>query len=187
MKKNIYLMYAIGLLQGMVFYGPIATLYRQAQGVTVFQITLIESISLALCIALEVPWGYLADRHPPGMIAIFSSLLTAGFMFSLTFAHSMFFLFAARFAMIFASSGLDPALQIWLCRKTIPQTRGLIFGWAASARSFGWFVAPLIGGIVTKFLGIRYLFVVGPVFFIVILFLIIRVMKRFSDFREEDD
>lgn len=62
MKKNIYILYAIGLLQGMVFYGPIATLYRQAQGVTVFQITLIESISLALCIALEVPWGVVADR-----------------------------------------------------------------------------------------------------------------------------
>lgn len=62
MKKNIYIMYAIGLLQGMVFYGPIATLYRQAQGVTVFEITLIESISLALCIALEVPWGVVADR-----------------------------------------------------------------------------------------------------------------------------
>ena len=100
--------------------------------------------------------------------------------------RTLLFLFGARFAMIFASSGLDPALQIWLCRKTIPQTRGLIFGWAASARSFGWFVAPLAGGIVTKFLGIRYLFVVGPVFFILIMFLILRVMKRFSDFREED-
>lgn len=49
-------------LQGMVFYGAIATLYRQAQGVTIFQITLIESISYALCIALEVPWGVVADR-----------------------------------------------------------------------------------------------------------------------------
>ena len=48
MKKNLYVMYAMALLQGMVFYGPIATLYRQAQGVTVFEITLIESISLAL-------------------------------------------------------------------------------------------------------------------------------------------
>ena len=43
-KKNIYLMYAIALLQGMVFYGSIATLYRQASGITIFQITLIESI-----------------------------------------------------------------------------------------------------------------------------------------------
>lgn len=61
-KRNIRLMYAIALLQGMVFYGPIATLYRQTAGVSVFQITLIESISLALALALEVPWGILADR-----------------------------------------------------------------------------------------------------------------------------
>ena len=53
MKKNLYVMYAMALLQGMVFYGPIATLYRQAQGVTVFEITIIESISLALGILWE--------------------------------------------------------------------------------------------------------------------------------------
>ena len=57
MKKNVYLLYAIALLQGMVFYGPIATLYREAQGVSASQITLIESISLILCLALEIPWG----------------------------------------------------------------------------------------------------------------------------------
>lgn len=62
LKKNIYLMYAISCLHGMVFYGPIATLYRQMQGVTVFEITLIESISLALCLLLELPWGIIADR-----------------------------------------------------------------------------------------------------------------------------
>lgn len=55
-------MYAVSCLQGMVFYGPIATLYRQAQGVTVFEITLIESISLVLCLLLELPWGIIADR-----------------------------------------------------------------------------------------------------------------------------
>lgn len=48
MKRNIYLMYAIAFLQGMVFYGPVATLYRQSYGVSVFQITLIEGISLML-------------------------------------------------------------------------------------------------------------------------------------------
>lgn len=62
MKRNIYLLYAMTFLQGMVFYGAISTLYRQAQGVTIFEITLIESISYALCIALEVPWGVVADR-----------------------------------------------------------------------------------------------------------------------------
>ena len=61
-RKNIYLMYAITLLQGMVFYGSIATLYRQASGLSVFQITLIESISYALCILFEIPWGIIADK-----------------------------------------------------------------------------------------------------------------------------
>lgn len=55
-------MYAVALLQGMVFYGPIATLYRQAAGISIFQITLIESISLALCLLFELPWGIVADR-----------------------------------------------------------------------------------------------------------------------------
>lgn len=61
-KKNIYLLYIIALLQGMVFYGPIATLYRQANGLTIFQITLIESVSYILCILLEIPWGIIADK-----------------------------------------------------------------------------------------------------------------------------
>ena len=61
-RKNIYLMYAIALLQGMVFYGSIATLYRQASGLSVFQITLIESISYILCIVFELPWGIIADK-----------------------------------------------------------------------------------------------------------------------------
>ncbi len=62
MKRNIRIMYLMALLQGMVFYGPIATLYRQARGISVFQITIIEGISLALCLILEIPWGVIADR-----------------------------------------------------------------------------------------------------------------------------
>lgn len=61
-KKNIWILYAISLLQGLVFYAPIATLYRQAAGLTVLQIAVIESVMLVLCVALELPWGLLADR-----------------------------------------------------------------------------------------------------------------------------
>lgn len=61
-KRNIYLLWGIALLQGMVFYAPVATLYRQAAGLGIFHITLIESISLWLTICLEIPWGWAADR-----------------------------------------------------------------------------------------------------------------------------
>lgn len=62
MKRNLFFMYAISFFQGMVFYSSIATLYRQATGISVFQITVIESISLVLSLVFEIPWGILADR-----------------------------------------------------------------------------------------------------------------------------
>jgi len=46
----------------MVFYASVSTLYRQQAGVSIFQISVIESVSLAVSMALEVPWGILADR-----------------------------------------------------------------------------------------------------------------------------
>ncbi|MPL99746.1 hypothetical protein SDC9_45967 [bioreactor metagenome] len=61
-NRNVWLMYVIALLQGMIFYGPIATLYRQAAGVSIFQIAVIESISLVFCLLLELPWGVVADK-----------------------------------------------------------------------------------------------------------------------------
>ena len=74
-KRNIYIMYFISLLQGMVFYAPVATLYRQAQGVTIFQITLIEGISMALCMAMELPWGVIADRIGYKKTMLFCNIL----------------------------------------------------------------------------------------------------------------
>lgn len=60
-KINIYLFYLMSLLQGMIFYAPIATLYRQVHGLSVLDITVIEGISLILMIILEIPWGYVSD------------------------------------------------------------------------------------------------------------------------------
>lgn len=56
-KKNTVLFQAIALLQGMVFYASIAALYREAAGITLQQITQIESISYLLTVIFEVPWA----------------------------------------------------------------------------------------------------------------------------------
>ena len=60
-KRNIGILYSISFLQGMVFYSSVSTLYRQAAGITLFQLSVIEGISLVLTIVLELPWGILAD------------------------------------------------------------------------------------------------------------------------------
>lgn len=61
-NRNLSIMYAIALLQGMVFYAPVASLYRQAAGLSFTQIALIEGISYLLSLLLELPWGMIADR-----------------------------------------------------------------------------------------------------------------------------
>ena len=61
-KRNIRLLLAVNFLQGLVFYTSIAALYRQAAGLTLFEIGLIESISLVASLLLEVPWGVAAER-----------------------------------------------------------------------------------------------------------------------------
>lgn len=61
-KLNIYLMYAITFLQGMVFYSSVATLYRQAQGLTLVEMSIIESVFSIMVFVLEVPWGFVCDR-----------------------------------------------------------------------------------------------------------------------------
>ena len=119
-KRNIYLRYGISLLQGMVFYGPIATLYRQAAGVTVFEITLIESISLALCIALEMPWGVVADRIGYKNTLVISSLIyvVSKVVFWKADGFGGFLLERVMLSVVMAGmSGCDVSLLYLSCRE----------------------------------------------------------------------
>ena len=91
-KVNIYILFAIVFLQGFVFYGPVATLYRQARGLSMYDIFLIESISWILMIVFEVPWGWFADRF-----GYKKTLIIANFVFFISkfvfFAADTFWLF----------------------------------------------------------------------------------------------
>ncbi len=106
--------------------------------------------------------GALADRFKPGLLAVGSAVLAAVFMGSLYFCDSFSGLFPLRFFMVFFSSGLDPALQIWLAQSTPPESRGLVFGWACSMRCCGNFSAPLIAGCIVQQYSVRDLFAAGP-------------------------
>ena len=72
-RHNIALFYAVYFLQGLVFYSPIATLYRQAAGLDLLQIGGIESACLLTALALEVPWGVVWDTGGPSSYAPFCS------------------------------------------------------------------------------------------------------------------
>lgn len=77
LSRNIFVLCAIAFLQGMVFYAPVATLYRQAAGVSLSGITIIESISLILALALEMPMGFLAEKLGYRRMMVLCSILFA--------------------------------------------------------------------------------------------------------------
>ncbi len=74
-NNNIRLMYCIAFLQGMVFYASIATLYRTSAGLSLYQISIIESISYLLTVGLEIPWGIIADRIGYRATMVFCTVL----------------------------------------------------------------------------------------------------------------
>ena len=148
-KRNIYIMYAIALLQGLVFYGPIATLYRQVNGLSISQIGVIESVSFLLCIALEIPWGVVADKIGYKKTMLFCSVLF--------FASKVVFWQAESFGEFLAErimlsvvmagvSGVDTSILYLSCKKgesqkvfSIFNTLGLV-GLLAASLLFSLFV-----------------------------------------------
>lgn len=152
-RRNIYLMYAISLLQGMVFYAPIAALYRTAQGVTISQISLIESISLILCFVFEVPWGVLADRIGYKRTLVVCSLLYLCSKLVFWQATDFVGFLMERIllsAVIAGLSGVDVSILYLSCPKDQTQQ---VFGIYNSLQTAGLLTASLI---YSGFLGENY-------------------------------
>lgn len=137
-------MYAIVLLQGMVFYGPIATLYRQASGVSVFQITLIESISYILCILFELPWGIVADKigYKKTMCFCCSLYFVSKLVFWRANGFAGFLLERILLSVVIAGlSGVDTSVLYLSCNKGESQK---VFGIYNSLGTVGLLTASFI-------------------------------------------
>jgi DHA1 family multidrug resistance protein-like MFS transporter len=122
--------------------------------------------------------GRLADRRHPPAIAKFCSLAASLIVLPQAIITTFIPLVAARFGLAFFAGGLDPVFLIWLAKVTPDERRGAIFGWAATAKSIGWIVAPLIGGVIAAYLGIRAIFYVEAVMFVLLVPCIAWAVRR---------
>ncbi|MGL4873352.1 MAG: MFS transporter [Clostridium sp.] len=59
---NYRVMCIIALLQGLVFYAPISTIYKESHGISVKEILILESILIFVMLIFEIPWGRFADK-----------------------------------------------------------------------------------------------------------------------------
>ena len=127
-----------------------------------------------------IVFGRLADLFRPPRIAQIAVVLAGILMVFHGLAPTFLFVGAARFGMTFCAGGLDPLFQSWLARETPPEKRGAVFGWSATARSAGWFIAPLLSGLVAEGYGIRAIYFVGAFLYILLLPLISWVVKQLA-------
>ena len=147
MKRNLYLMYAMALLQGMVFYGPIATLYRQNAGLTIFHITVIESISQILTLSLELPWGYVADRIGYRRTMIFCSglFLVSKIVFWQADGFGMFLVERVLLSVVGAGlSGVEASMLYLSCAEERSQR---VFGRYQTCQQIGLLFAAGVYGV----------------------------------------
>lgn len=126
--------------------------------------------------------GWLADKFSAPRVAVLSALLAALCMIPHGLATALPTLFAARFMMIFFAGGLDPVFQIWIAKSTPDRVRGVIFGWALTARSIGYIVAAALGGALAGFVGLRWVYVGSC-----LLFLSLIPIIRFAASRQRRD
>ena len=115
-KKNIGILLGISLLQGMCFYSPIATLYRQAAGVGLFEMSVIESVSFVLSLLLEAPWGIAAERigYKRTMVVCTGLFFLSKVVFWRAAGFGMFLLERVLLAVVIAGlSGVDASI-LWL-------------------------------------------------------------------------
>lgn len=150
MKRNVYIMYIISLLQGMVFYAPIATLYRTTQGLSVFQITLTESLFFILCLLMEIPWGIIADRigYKKTMIFCCGLYFVSKIVFWQASGFSWFLIERIMLGIVFAGlSGVDTSILYLSCEGGESQK---IFGIYNSLGTVGLLVSAIIYSVYIK-------------------------------------
>ena len=152
-KRNIYLLCAITFLQGMVFYAAVATLYRQAAGLSVFQITAIEGISVALSMALEIPWGWAADRLGYRRVMILCNALFLVTKIIFWRAESFLGFLTERLLLAVVISGLSGVDASMLYLSAPPRDAQRNSGWYFAAGEAG---VLLSGLLYTAFLSGQY-------------------------------
>ena len=142
-------MCCIGLLQGMVFYASIATLYRTAAGLSLYQISIIESVSYVLTVALEVPWGVIADRIGYRATMIICTILyfVSKVVFWQAYDFASFMLERVMLSVVISGlSGVDTSI-LYL---SDPQDSHKVFSICGAMGTIGMIVAALVEAVWIK-------------------------------------
>jgi MFS family permease len=137
-------MYAIIFLQGFVFYGPVATLFRQARGLSMSEIFIIESISWILIIMLEVPWGWISDKfgYKKTLIVVNTLFFISKIVFYKAHSFESFLIERIMLSVVLAGlSGCDTALIYASIKESDAQK---VFGKYSAFGTLGFLISSVL-------------------------------------------
>ena len=140
----------IVFLQGLVFYGPIATLYRQNRNLSLSSMFIIESISWILMIIFEIPWGWFADRFGYKRTLVISNFVffISKIVFYKADSFGMFFLERVLLSVSEAGiSGCDSALIYSSIKQEESQK---VFGRYIAFSTGGYLIASIMFSMIIK-------------------------------------
>jgi predicted MFS family arabinose efflux permease len=126
--RNYRILILAQFLQGIVFYAPVATLYRQAYGLDLQGLFLIESISWILTLAFEAPWGRVADRIGYKKTLLLGNILFFSSKIVFATASGFWAFLAERCVLALAISALSGCSDALLYRSVGPDASPKAFG-----------------------------------------------------------
>lgn len=145
---------------GVVFVGPVFTFFVESLGappdrVATLTGVLIGSAGLAMAIATPL-WGRQSDKMGSRHVIRLVSLPAAIFALLPAFAWDYMQLFPLRVAMGIFASGLMPTLYGGLSKRSPEKARGAIMGLGSSANLLANLLSPMLCGIISSSLGMRW-------------------------------
>ncbi len=140
---NYRILVIIAFLQGMVFYGPVATLYRRAYGLDIQGLFLIESISWIATIALEAPWGRFADRYGYRLTLLIGNAAFLGSKIVFATASGFSGFLVERLALSVSLAALSGCSEAMVYRSAGPVAAEKAFGRWNAASGAGLLLAAL--------------------------------------------
>lgn len=150
MKNNKYILYAISFLQGIVFYGAFSVVFREARGISLSEIFLLESIFMILMLVFEIPWGIIGDKigYKKTLIISYGIFLVSKIIFSL--AHSFLGFLMESIAAAIAISGISGCDSALIYSSIDKSESDRVFGIYGAMSTSGFLISALFSGILVK-------------------------------------
>jgi DHA1 family multidrug resistance protein-like MFS transporter len=105
----------------------------------------LNALRAVVSLPAAIAAGWLAGRLPPGGIVAAAAIGAAACAAGMAEVQTVAGLFLSGILLSFSDKWLYPTLNAWINSRAQSAQRGLVFGLAASVRSLGWFLGPILG------------------------------------------